>query len=126
MGLLHLLWDSWVHERDALIPLGHDVVVEPEEIAIVLPYSLALAALVCPMPIDAIVCGIRVTSGERTSTVTRAGQAPPPGVPVLNGDPATIVDALSGRNTPESALTGDPAVVHRLGSFARFLMTPVV
>jgi len=122
-GLLHALWDSWVHERDALIPLGHDVVVEPEEIAAVLPHALALAALVSPRPVNAVVCGYRVSSVERTSVVTKADQARLPGVPVLDGDPAMTVDAVSGRLPLEDVLSGDPDVVHRLGSFARFLMT---
>jgi len=125
LGLVHTFWDSWVHERDALIPLGCDVVVVPEEIAAVLPHSLALAALVSPSPIDAVVCGYEVTSCERTSTITQVGDgAPPSGLPILDGDPPTVVDAISGRGSLEDALTGDPEVVHRLGSFARFLTAP--
>src|SRR5438045_4554603 len=92
--------------------------------AAVLPYSLALAALVSPRPIDTVVCGYRVTSRERTSIVTRVGKTPLLGVPALDGDPATIVDALSGRSTLEDSLAGDPEVVHLLGSFARFLSGP--
>src|SRR5438477_211397 len=103
--------------------LRHGCDVDPEEIAAVLPHALALAALVSPRPVNAVVCGYRVTSVERTSVVTQADQARLPGVPVLNGDPAMTVDAVSGRLPLEDVLSGDPDVVHRLGSFARFLMT---
>ena len=46
------------------------------------------------------------------------------GVPVLRGDPAVVSDALSGRGSLDDALDGHPAIVHRLGSLARFFTTP--
>jgi len=39
----HALWDSWVHERDVLLPLGLDVAEEPDEIEACLRYASALA-----------------------------------------------------------------------------------
>lgn len=39
----HALWDSWVHERDVLLPLGIDVAEEPDEIEPCLRYAVALA-----------------------------------------------------------------------------------
>ena len=39
----HALWDSWVHERDVLLPLGLDVAEEPDEIEVCLRYASALA-----------------------------------------------------------------------------------
>lgn len=41
--LHHALWDSWIHERDILFPMGHDVAVEPDEVACSLRYALALS-----------------------------------------------------------------------------------
>lgn len=38
----HALWDSWVHERDILLPLGIDPVEEPDEIEACLRYVAAL------------------------------------------------------------------------------------
>jgi uncharacterized protein (TIGR03083 family) len=34
----HALWDSWVHERDVLLPLGLPLAVEPDEVAACLRY----------------------------------------------------------------------------------------
>ncbi len=39
----HALWDSWIHERDVLLPLGFDVVEEPDEIEASLRYASALS-----------------------------------------------------------------------------------
>jgi uncharacterized protein (TIGR03083 family) len=39
----HALWDSWVHERDIVVPLGLEPVVEPDEIAACLGYAAALS-----------------------------------------------------------------------------------
>lgn len=39
----HALWDSWIHERDVLLPLGLDVAEEPDEIESCLRYASALA-----------------------------------------------------------------------------------
>lgn len=38
----HALWDSWVHERDILLPLGIAPEVEPDEVAACLRYAAAL------------------------------------------------------------------------------------
>jgi uncharacterized protein (TIGR03083 family) len=40
--LLHALWDSWIHERDVLIPLGLAPVLEPDEVVACLAYAAAL------------------------------------------------------------------------------------
>jgi uncharacterized protein (TIGR03083 family) len=130
LGLLHGLFDSWVHERDLLLPLGRDVVVEPDELDAVLAYSLAIVSLLSRRlgdeePVDAVVCGFRVTAHEGRVTVTPSSATPPPDVPVLEGDPPVVVDALSGRGSLDEVLTGNATMVHRLGALARFFTTPV-
>ena len=40
---LHALWDSWIHERDILLPLGIGAVEEADEIASCLGYVAALS-----------------------------------------------------------------------------------
>jgi hypothetical protein len=40
--LLHALWDSWIHERDVLLPLGLAPVLEPDEVVACLAYAAAL------------------------------------------------------------------------------------
>ena len=38
----HALWDSWVHERDILIPLGRAPIEDPNEVLTCLRYAAAL------------------------------------------------------------------------------------
>ena len=38
----HTLWDSWIHERDIAIPIGHKTVNEPDELGISLRYAAAI------------------------------------------------------------------------------------
>jgi uncharacterized protein (TIGR03083 family) len=40
--VLHALWDSWIHERDILLPLGLKPVIEPDEVVGSLVYAAAL------------------------------------------------------------------------------------
>lgn len=39
----HALWDSWVHERDVLLPLGIAQSIEDDELTAILRYAAALA-----------------------------------------------------------------------------------
>ena len=39
----HALWDSWVHERDIVLPIDRIPVEEPDEIAACLRYGAALS-----------------------------------------------------------------------------------
>ena len=39
---LHALWDSWVHERDILVPLSRQQAVESDEVLLSLAYAAAL------------------------------------------------------------------------------------
>ena len=39
---LHALWDSWVHERDILVPLSRQQAVEFDEVLLSLAYAAAL------------------------------------------------------------------------------------
>ena len=38
----HALWDSLIHERDVVLPLGLEPVIEPDELALSLRYAAAL------------------------------------------------------------------------------------
>jgi len=119
LSALHVLYDSWVHERDALLPLGVAIPVVAEEAVPVLAYSLVVVGTLINEATDAVIAGVRLTTGERPVIAT----------PVTPGadtdvDMATIIDALSGRGTVEDALVGtDPDVVHRLGALARMFQS---
>lgn len=61
----HALWDSWVHERDILVPLGIDVVAASDEITAGLRYAAALGPAIG-----------RTTGEERTGRLVVAGDDP--------------------------------------------------
>jgi len=112
MSVLHVFFDSWVHERDALLPLGRTVPVEPSETAPVLAWAVSLVGHVGTEPLDAEVGGVHVARSDGVVS-TRTGTP--------HADVAAIIDAVSGRGSVDDALPGcDPAMVRRLGAMARF------
>jgi uncharacterized protein (TIGR03083 family) len=116
VSVMHVFYDSWLHERDALLPLGIEPPVESGEVIPVLTYSLALAGSFVRTPMEIVVGGVRVVAGSSPVRATPLGQADP--------DPSTapVIDALSGRGSLEEALPDlDPAAVHDLGALGRYL-----
>jgi uncharacterized protein (TIGR03083 family) len=102
---LHALWDSWIHERDVVVPLGAEVVDEPDEVEGSLVYAAALS------PIFAVVNGstgrgaiaVEATDPEVTFVVevdgavhARPGPAPT-GSLQLAGPAVELVEGLSFR-----------------------------
>ncbi|MBV9666099.1 MAG: maleylpyruvate isomerase N-terminal domain-containing protein [Actinobacteria bacterium] len=116
MSALHVFYDSWVHERDALLPLGRTVPVEAEETAPVWAWAVSLVGHANKAPLDAEVGGVHVMLRDGVVSTRATGAA--------EGDIAAMIDAVSGRGSVEDALAGcDPAVVHRLGALAQFFHT---
>ena len=114
---LHVLWDSWVHERDALLPIGTTVPVEADEVAPVLLYSLALAGTFCRGAVDVELVGARLVRGDGPIRV-----APRSTGVRCDGDAAAVIDALTGRGSLEEALPeADTALVAQVGGLARYL-----
>jgi uncharacterized protein (TIGR03083 family) len=74
--ILHALWDSWIHERDVVLPLGLPAVEEADEIAGSLAYVAALGP-----------------AFDANSGSTRTGA-----LEVRGTDPATRVLVQVGRN----------------------------
>jgi uncharacterized protein (TIGR03083 family) len=113
LSALHVFFDSWIHERDVLQPLGVSSPVEEAEALPVLAYSFAIVGTLITEPTDVVVAGIRVITGELPARAT-------PVAPGVDGDAARIVDALLGRGRVEDALAGnDPDVVRRFTTLAR-------
>ncbi len=52
LALAHAFWDSWLHERDILLPLGIAPAVEPDELWNATWYSLFAAAVQGGLPFD--------------------------------------------------------------------------
>jgi uncharacterized protein (TIGR03083 family) len=102
---LHALWDSWIHERDIVLPLGLPAVEEPDEIAGCLGYGAALSPAFGvaagttrhgAIEVDATDPEIRFVVEVGESVVVRAGDAPPDALR-LNGSAVELVEALCFR-----------------------------
>lgn len=122
LSAVHLGWDTSIHERDALLPLGRPVEAGGEEAVSVLAYALVLAALFAgPGPLAVRVGPVRLHREGGPVEVWLAAQgATDDEVTELVGDPAGVVDALSGRGPVFERLSGPAAVVERLGAMARY------
>lgn len=114
LSVLHIFWDSWMHERDALLPLGEDVPVEPDETVPVLAYSLVLVGTFFTEATDAVVCGVRLVTENGTTTVT------PDERPSTDSDTLELIDALAGRGEFDKVLARTvPDLAEPLGELAR-------
>lgn len=112
LSTMHVFYDSWVHERDALLPLDVEVPVEEDEVVPVLAYNLALVGMFLAEPTDVVVAGVRLEAGSGGPTVVHPKDD-------ARADPA-LVDALSGRGPLDVVLADcEPEVVHRLGALSR-------
>jgi uncharacterized protein (TIGR03083 family) len=103
--LHHALWDSWVHERDVLLPLGIAPDEEPDEVIACLRYAAGLSpafamqtagdrrgalALVVDHPDARILVTV-------DAAVHISDAAAPPDALVVTGDAVELLEALSVR-----------------------------
>ena len=104
--LLHALWDSWIHERDVLLPLGLPVVEEEDEVLSCLRYvsSIGAAFAVSNDParagtlvIEATDPAAQVVVDVRDGVVRVRDGGAPDGAPVLRGRAVDLVEGLSMR-----------------------------
>jgi uncharacterized protein (TIGR03083 family) len=111
---LHGLWDSWVHERDVLLPLGMAPVEEPDEVAACLRYSVALgpAALATggstrrgTLAVDATDPDVQFVVEAGSSVLVRDGVAAPDAAR-LAGPAVTLIDGLTSRAPLTAQVTG--------------------
>jgi uncharacterized protein (TIGR03083 family) len=133
MSAVHCGWDSTIHERDALMPLGHVIDPASDETTPCLAYSLVLASLFCGRDFLSVQIGpVHVNRDGSLVTASAAGQHPETrigaqpsleGLTVLSGSPVQTIDALSGRGLLSSALSGDEIIIDRLGGLARYFLS---
>jgi uncharacterized protein (TIGR03083 family) len=122
----HFLFDSWVHERDLLLPADEIPVLDPNEAAMVAAYTVALAGVARPAedePPPDQALRIHVIDLERDllleidngrSTVTFASPDDSANVSATAGD---LVDFATGR-TLDRALDADPTALTVLSRLA--------
>ena len=117
MSGLHIFFDSWVHERDALLPLGIEPPALDDETGAVATYVVGVAATLASRPVATVIAGVRVTVGDGPPAVT-----PETGADIDETEVATIIDALCGRGSLNAALAGHQAtVIEQFGTLARLL-----
>jgi uncharacterized protein (TIGR03083 family) len=98
----HALWDSWIHERDILLPLGRTQAREPDEVASCLRYAAAIGPVLTlgqnsfrgDLAIDASDPTVAFTISIGDRVALHSGTS---GAPALRGDGVELVDALSVR-----------------------------
>jgi uncharacterized protein (TIGR03083 family) len=107
----HALWDSWIHERDILLPLGVTPDREPDEIAASLRYVAALGP------------AIAVNRGDGgTGRLAMAVTEPDLEIVVDVGDRITVSDGSDGT---DPHLAGDAVELLEALSLRRPLDQPV-
>jgi uncharacterized protein (TIGR03083 family) len=131
MSAVHLSWDSTVHERDVLAPLGRAVEDVPAEIEPCLAYSLVLVSFFCGRaPVHVRIGSVHLRRGADgvvqawdDTAADGGGRDDQPGLDdttVLTGPPVAAIDALCGRGSLTTTLAGDGGVIERLGGLARY------
>jgi uncharacterized protein (TIGR03083 family) len=111
VAALHGLWDTWLHERDLLLPLGVEVPQHEDEVRLSALYTLRLVGLCVAMAGDQLSATVQLRGATAARlrldaspalTAVRAGD----GEPQIHADAATLVDVLSGRGDVDAALDG--------------------
>lgn len=101
----HALWDSWVHERDVVLPLGGTQSVEQDEVRSSLRYVCALVgafSLLSEVEV-ADTFGVEVSSPDDRFVLDVDGRvalreaSPTADTAILSGSAVALVDALSMR-----------------------------
>jgi hypothetical protein len=112
----HALWDSWVHERDILLPLGLAPVVDDAEVLTCVRYAAALgrtfeacAGASTSAPIELVVThpDARVVVEVEDGRVRVHDGVAPPGSERAEGDAVSVVEMLSARDAG-GAVVPDP------------------
>lgn len=113
----HALWDSWVHERDILLPLGIEPERHDDEIAACLRYAIALSPAFALTngetrtgSISLDVTGPTVAAAAVVDGVVTVRDGRLDGADVhLTGDAVDVLEALSIRAPLAAAVAADAA-----------------
>jgi uncharacterized protein (TIGR03083 family) len=111
----HALWDSWVHERDVLLPLGLPVTEEPDEVEYCLDYAVALGPALAVsrgrrrtgrLAVEASDPDVRLLVDVGDAVVVRAGGTDT-GDPCIRGTAVDLLEGLSFRTPLDHGLADD-------------------
>lgn len=122
--VVHLLWDSWLHERDIAFPIGKKAPATPSELRLVGLYAV-LMTLVPLRGAESVVDRHLHLGGDIDVTIRatttgndiEVGEIEEPCD--VGGDAAAMIDSLSGRGTPIVELA--PGFPEEMAFFAAYL-----
>jgi len=127
----HLLWDTWLHERDIFLPLGQALPEVADEVRLAALYSLRMIGFFAQLFQRDVHVPLRLHGawegtllldaggGDMSVRVVDAGAGDLG--PHLRGDAATAVDALCGRGDLAAALDGPDELRDALSSLRMVL-----
>ena len=125
----HFLFDSWVHERDLMVPAGDEPLTDRAEVSMVASYIVGLAGvargiddaatggLVLDLRLTDVDVDIHAVVSEQGTTATLGAAG---GGLSLSGTAADVVDFATGRASAEH-LMGDPETIAFLRHLAELL-----
>jgi hypothetical protein len=115
MNVVHILWDSWIHERDVLLPLGREQMCSVEEERLVGLYGVFMAGVPSKLFALDTTAIVDLTGHDHVTLHLRCDgqqltcEEAPDRHSEASGDHGPAIDALSGREpSVEDALPGAP------------------
>lgn len=122
VGVVHAFWDSWVHERDVMLPLGLPANSTVDEARLAGMYGLLMATLPARMMEQPFTVEVRLAGPDRVVAAAHdrgrcAGWETDATAADLAGEVGRVVDALCGRGDPiAEVLPGSPALLSAFGA----------
>lgn len=112
VAALHVLWDTWLHERDLFLPMGVEPPQHEDETRLCALYTLRMVGLCVAMARQEVSATVRLHGA--TAVTLRLDASPaltsvrlaPDATPDVTADAAALVDALTGRGDVDAALDG--------------------
>ena len=124
MNVVHILWDSWIHERDVVVPLGRAQMCSVEEERLVGLYGVFMAGVPSKLFALDMTAIVDLTGRDHVTLDLRCDgrqlscEEAPGGHSEASGDHGPTIDALSGRGlSVEDALPGAPGELAQLATF---------
>ncbi|HEX6492785.1 MAG TPA: maleylpyruvate isomerase family mycothiol-dependent enzyme [Candidatus Dormibacteraeota bacterium] len=119
LAVNHILWDSWLHERDVLLPLGRAADPDPVEVHLVGSYQLVILGAVLSRFGASATVDLRLEGACGEAQRLRVGDevavdhpAEPPGEEgCIRGDAVAVIEAMSGRGDLASLARGPDAML---------------
>jgi uncharacterized protein (TIGR03083 family) len=123
LSVNHLLWDSWLHERDVLVPLRTEPRPDPVEVRLVGAYQLVILGAVLSMfgmrgTVDLRLegaCGGAQRLRVGDEVVVDSPDGPPGEEGCITGEAVAVIEAMSGRGELGDVARGPEAMLRAAG-----------